>query len=81
MKYYLIACLSLALVSPSLGEKVRKVGEAAELPKNGFADYASLKTWASSSSFGGGMAGKVQISGQDIFILKDQSHQVGRLLS
>jgi len=70
MKNCLRAFLSIILISPLLADKARKVGEVDELPKNGFVDFVSLKKWASNSSFGGGMAGKVQIAGQDVYYTK-----------
>jgi hypothetical protein len=49
------------------GAQVRKVGEGDPVPKDGFADFAELKVWATESSFGGGGAMALKLDGKDVF--------------
>ena len=60
----LIALLSAATVFAQLP---RKVGESDPIPQNGFKTFAELNSWANSSSFGGGRAGELNLSGKKVF--------------
>ena len=59
----LIATSSIAFAA----DEVRKVGDADEMPKDGFANFSELQIWATTSSFGGGSANSFVIEGKNIY--------------
>lgn len=64
---HLVPLFALLAAVPLFAQPPRRVGEADPVPANGFTTFAELKKWAASSSFGGGQAGELTLSGTKVF--------------
>jgi hypothetical protein len=71
MKPLRIVIATLLLVCGSLfaAEPPRKVWEGAEHPKDGFASVDALRTFAETSSFGGGFLTAHRLADRDVYVV------------
>lgn len=67
MKYIAFTLIMLVATLCANDRPALKVGESTPAPIDGFADFEGLNHWASTSSFGGGGAGRLQIGGTNVF--------------